>query len=589
MPPPRRLLASLAALTAASLAAAQEPPAKAADPEQELVAALGGEKPFLRGEYKTVRAAFAKYFEEKFADDIQAAFGDDHAAITAWLNANPEVKETFYTAIDPEADIVHRALEIFRDLYKLGPDKLKAYPNVAIAVAVVWDDPKAVYDYRGHQVRTKSILPEGVAKVGPVENYEYLTRTEGPLKAAAQALPWEFLAHVVNHRTPDEERDWAVKNYLRRRAGIGLAYKDVEYDVGMLKTQSKVCKLNDQPYTLPSIRQHGGVCAMQADFAARVAKSLAVPAEYVRGEANSGGLHAWVMWVEVRSIAGGKIDFALASEGRYFGDQYYVGTLEDPTTGKEITDRDMERRLTFLGQAPQNARQADLLMRAFPVVRDKKHLTASQQFDYLRRVRDVFPSAERTWLTLAKMTRDGKQKDAATAAVWADQALTIFAKFPDFSWRLADDLLTPVKDRGSRARLFERLVKNYEELGRPDLACEARLKLVEYQVAAKEWKRAADGLAQTVRKFPAEGRYVPRMMEKLQEVCAAKEFRGGTDQLAKFYLEILPKVPKTRGDEVSQYCVKMHEQALEFLRAHNKPKEAALVEAQLDRLRRGKG
>ncbi len=35
--------------------------------------------------------------------------------------------------------------------------------------------------------------------------------------------------------------------------------------------------------------------------------------------------------------------------------------------------------------------------------------------------------------------------------------------------------------------------------------------------------------------------------------------------------------------------VKMHEQALEFLRAHNKPKEAALVEAQLDRLRRGKG
>jgi glycosyltransferase involved in cell wall biosynthesis len=42
------------------------------------------------------------------------------------------------------------------------------------------------------------------------------------------------------------------------------------------------------------IREHGGVCAMQADFAARVAKSLGVPAEYVGGEANSGGLHAWL-------------------------------------------------------------------------------------------------------------------------------------------------------------------------------------------------------------------------------------------------------------------------------------------------------
>lgn len=586
MPYVRCLLAGLFALAAAPLAA-QEP--KAADPEQELVAALAGEKPFLRGEYKVVRAAFARYFERKFADDIKTAYGDDHAAVTAWLDANPEVKETFFAAIDPAADDVRRALEIFRDLYKLGPDRLKAYPDVAIAVAVTWDDPKAVYDYRGHQVRTKSHLPDGVMAVGPVENYEYLTTADGPLKSAAQTLPWEFLVHVVNHRTPAEERDWAKANYLKKRAGVGRSYQDVEYDGVMLKTKSEVCKLNDQPYTLPSIKRHGGVCAMQADFAARVAKSLAVPAEYVRGEANLGGLHAWVMWVEVKSAAGGKIDFALLSEGRYFGDQYFVGTLDDPKTGKEMTDRDLERRLTFLGQSPLAARQADLLMRAFPVVKEKKSLTTAQQLDYLRRVRDVFPSSERAWLTLAEMTRDGRQLDRATAARWADQALTIFVKFPDFSWRIADDLLTPVTDRGSRARLFERLVTSYEGLGRPDLACEARLKLVGYQVESKDWVRAATGLEQTVRKFPAEGRYVPKMMEKLREVCEAEGFRGGADRLAKFYLELLPRIPKARGDEVSRYSVTMHEQALEFLKAHNKPKEAAAVEAQLDRLRRGRG
>jgi hypothetical protein len=583
MPGPRTLLAVVLTLAAAPLAA-QEP--KAADPEQELVATLAGEKPFLRGEYKVVRAAFARYFERKFADDIKAAFGDDHAAVTAWLDANPEVKETFYAAIDPDADDVRRALEIFRDLYKLGPDKLKAYPDVAIAVAVTWDDPKAVYDYRGHQVRTKSHLPDEVAKVGPVENYEYLTAADGPIKTAAQALPWEFLVHVVNHRTPADERDWAKANYLKRRAGVGASYQDVRYDEVMLKTKSEVCKLNDQPYTLPSIKQHGGVCAMQADFAARVAKSLAVPAEYVRGEANFGGLHAWVMWVEVKSAAGGRIDFALLSEGRYFGDQYFVGTLEDPKTGKVITDRDLERRLTFLGQSPLAARQADLLMRAFPVVKEKKSLTTAQQLDYLRRVRDVFPSSERAWLTLAEMTRDGRQPDRATAARWANQALTIFAKFPDFSWRIADDLLTPITDRGARARLFERLVAGYEGLGRPDLACEARLKLVGYQVEGKEWARAAAGLEQTVRKFPAEGRYVPKMMAKLREVCEADGFRGGADRLAKFYLELLPRIPKARGDEVSRYCVRMHEQALEFLRAANKPKEAARVEQLLSRLGR---
>jgi hypothetical protein len=123
-------------------------------------------------------------------------------------------------------------------------------------------------------------------------------------------------------------------------------------------------------------------------------------------------------------------------------------------------------------------------------------------------------------------------------------------------------------------------------LGRPDLACEARLKLVGYQLDAKDHRRAFDGLANTVRKFPAEGRYVPRMTEKLQEV--AKGFKGGPDLLARFYLEVLPKVPARRGDELSKYCVAMHEQAIAFLKDNGKAKEAALVEQNLARVKGGK-
>ena len=574
------LLACAASFSAAGLAVAQTP--SPADPDEALVQALSDTKPFLRGEYKLVRAAFAAHFARKHADDLKAGFGDDHAALTAWLDANPDARDLLYTAVDPDADDARQVLAVFRDLWKADADRVKAFPNVAVAVAVTWDRPRAVYDYRGHQVRTKSTLPDGVMGVGPAANFDHLTKADGPVKAAAQYLPWEFLVHVVNHRTPADERAWVAKNYLRRRAGIGTSYKDVEYDTEMLRTQSQVCKLNGHPYTLPSILRHGGVCAMQADFAARVAKSLAVPAEYVRGESNSGGLHAWVMWVEVRSAQKDRIDFALLSEGRYLGDQYYVGTLTDPKTGREMTDRDMERRLTFVGQAPQNARQADLLMRAFPAVRDRKEMTTAQQTAYLQRVLDVFPSDERAWLALAELGEE-KKLTGATASALMDKAATVFQNFPDFSWRLAGDLLTPVTDRVSRARKYELLVKRYETVGRPDLACEARLALVGYQAEAKDWQRAAVGLAQTIRKFPAEGRYVPKMMEKLQEVC--KQYRGGTDLLAKFYLEILPQVPKTRGDEVSQYCVSMHEQAAAFFKANSKPREAALVDQQLAVLR----
>ncbi len=58
--------------------------------------------------------------------------------------------------------------------------------------------------------------------------------------------------------------------------------------------------------------------------------------------------------------------------------------------------------------------------------------------------------------------------------------------------------------------------------------------------------------------------------------------------MAKFYLEILPRVPPRRGDEVSEYCVKLHEQAIAYLKEHNKPKETAAVEQSLARVGGGK-
>lgn len=580
------------ALLAASLAALAVPcSATDADPDQHLIDLVSGpggfkDKAFAQGEYKHVRKAFATYFEAKHGTALKSSLGEDASALFEFLNANPEIKETLLTSIDPETDNLPEAMAIFRDLWKADPALVKENDELAIAVAVVLDNPRGVYDHRGHQIRTRSILPDGVMKVDAMDNFRYALDRKSKLKGPQQQLPWEFLVHTVNHKTPIDERDWAVANYLKRRTGIGSIYKEIVYDQVMLKTQSKMCKLNDKPYTLASIKEHGGVCAMQADFAARVAKSLGVPAEYVGGEAASGGLHAWVMWVEVRGIQKDAVSFSLESYGRYFGDNYYVGTLLDPKTGKKITDRELERRLTAVGNAPQSSRQADLLMRAFPVIRDKKDLSTRQQLAYLNRVLALYPMCDAAWLELAALHRDGKLTDAAEATRLVNKALFTFARFPDFSWQVVADLLTPQKDKAYRTQTFEKMATAYENLGRPDLACEARLKLVDYQADSKEEadrRKAFNGLAQTVRKFPDEGRYVPRMVTRMQEV--AKGIKGGDNLMAKFYLEILPKVPARRGDEISAYCVKLHEQAIEYLKDVKKTKEAAIVEQSLARVK----
>jgi len=571
--------------------AAQSPVRAADDADQlliDLVIGPGGfhDKAFAKGEYKHVRKAFANYFEAKHGAMLKENLGADGGPLFDFLNANPEAKETLFTAIDPAEDTPAAAMSVFCDLWKADPAAVKAHDELAVAVAVVWDNPRGVYDYRGHQVRTKSTLPDGVMQISALDNFKYALDRQAKLKGPQQQLPWEFLIHTVNHRTPLDERDWAVANYLRRRSGIGTIYKEIIYDKEMLRTQSRVCKLNDKPYTLASIKENGGVCAMQADFAARVAKSLGVPAEYVGGEANSGGLHAWVMWVEVKGVQKDTVAFALESYGRYFGDNYYIGTLLDPKTSKKISDRELERRLTAVGNAPHSSRQADLLMRAFSIVREKKDLSTKQQLAYLNKVLVLYPMCDAAWLELAALHRDGKLTDAQEATRLVNKALLTFAKFPDFSWKVVADLLTPQKDKAYRTQTFEKMVAAYETLGRPDLACEARLKLVDYQADARDHKKAFNGLAFTVRKFPDEGRYVPRMISRMQEV--AKDIKGGDNLMARFYLEILPRVPARRGDEVSEYCVKLHQQAIDYLQEAKKPKEAAAVEQSLARVKGAK-
>src|SRR5262245_24688312 len=319
-------------------------------------------------QYKNVRGICSKVFEAKFKDEIKSAYGDDFEAINAWFEKQKDLKEEFYTAIDEKKDKVPQVLRIFHELWKKSPENVGKYSNLAIAVAVVWDDPRGgVYDYRGHQVRTKSTLPPSYGKMTPLECFQYFVEKQKDLKGKEafdrlQLFPWEFLVYVVDHVTPVEERQWAIQKYVAKRPMIGKIYSDVESDKEMQRTHRQGSRLNGKHYNPPSILEVGGVCAMQADFAARVGKSIMVPAAYVGGESSFQGLHAWVMWVEVKSITAKKIDFSLESHGRYLGDNYYTGNLRDPQTGDKILDRDMERRLSSVALDRTGKRQAELGM-----------------------------------------------------------------------------------------------------------------------------------------------------------------------------------------------------------------------------------
>jgi hypothetical protein len=559
----------------------------AGDPDQLVVELYTKSKLLDKKEYKAVRAAFAKRFETKYLEQIKTAYGDDYDAFAKWLDDNPDIKEDFYTAINEENDNLDLALKLFKDIWKKWPEKFKQYYNLAIATAVVWDGPKNVYDYRGHQVRTHSTLPSEVMQIGPMDNFQYFLDNESTMQKRAELLPWEFLVYMVNNRTPINERKWSQKEYLNKRAMIGQCYKDVPYDTEMLRSKSKNCKLEGQEYNLANIRSCGGVCAMQADFAARVAKSIGVPGEFVWGEGNNNDLHAWIMWVEVKNVVKDKVDFKLESYGRYGDMQFYTGKLKDPQTGEDIIDRDMELRLSVVGYERIAKRHAELIMRAYPLICDKQNLDTKGKLNYLDKCLAICPYNEAAWLALAKMSRNDelKKEHLSTMMSHADKLLKTFTNFPDFTWKVLEDLLALQKNQSERSKLFDRLVHLYENAGRPDLACEARIQLADYQVEAKKFQDAANGIANTIRKFPDEGRYVPKMMEKLQEVC--KQYKGGTDLLGSFYLELLPHIKPSRAGEVSKYCVNMYKQAIAFFQENKKDMIAADLSNKLAKIERG--
>jgi hypothetical protein len=570
-------------------------PADSPEPDKAIEGLYDSGKLFDRKEYKTVRAAFAQRFEDVHRDTITRAWGADHGPLSAWLKEHVDLREEFFTALDERHDDLHAALALFRDLWKASPERVAANPALAIATAVVWDRPDwragkggGVYDYRHHQVRTKSTLPDGLA--GAKDNFDYVIDNDKALGGLPRMLPWEFLVYVVDHKTPIAERKWAHKYYLSRRGKVASWHQDIKYDKGMLEYEQSKGKrgrppaLSGHAYTLENIKKCGGVCAQQADFAARVGKSLGQPSMYVAGESSYRGWHAWVMWVQVAKpagskapAAGGKVRFTLVSDGRTRGferDLFYTGWVTDPQTGEKLLDRDMDRRLWTVGQGPEAKRQADLAMRAYPGLRDRKGLDTAARIAYLDRVLRVSPYNEQAWVELASMAKAGELPRAGIGTPRARSSTLVksFAAYPDFVWRISADMLAGDPSAAERLKHLQLVGGMCEKAGRPDLTCAARLKITEELATQKKWKDAASGLNRIVRKYTTEGRYVPRLMQELEKVC--DEYPAAVNATAQLYVDMAPALyVHYRGE--GPFVAKVLQQASAFIDGRNLTKYSA--------------
>lgn len=528
-------------------------------------------KLFDRKSFPEIRKVHAELTAEKFAEEIKTEWGDEDSGILKWMNdpKNIGYRELFFLVLDPKNDDVPKVLRLMRQIYEKYPEKFAEFTELAIAVAVVWDNENGIEGSPTGQHRS---VPAS-KQLGALENFEfYSTLPEKADKTVARMLkffPVEFLCLVVNHRTPLKDRQWVYDSgYTEKRSKIGDVYGEVPYDGGMLKGEAP--KLTGIEHTLPNQKLYGGVCSCQADFASRLGKTTAIPTFQAGGANKFGGAHAWVMYASIQDTYRAGFRFTFESTGRYLGDHYYVGGTVDPHLGRGTTDRELALKLSCIGRDQNAYYQTSLIMDAYATMADRLKWETKEKLDFLVSVINFYPGCTEAWRVIAIMARQGEfstKTDMKKYYSLLDSMFGTFSEFPDFTWTVFDDLTCFEAVRPRRGEFYGRLFRFYEDRERPDLACKARLRFAQYLAEDEKFGEAVRGLAGTCLMFPEEGNFLPEIVNQME--IYAKDIPQAQKYLVGFYEEFLPQIPQKRGSEVSSYCLSMYERGIKIFEANN--------------------
>jgi len=271
-----------------------------------------------------------------YIDRAESVSLDKHGMseeLKEWFAQNAKIRTAFFESISPIYDNIPEVIKIFNHLRKDNEAKLKKFFHLAIAIAIVWDDPDSITSSR-----YDCIWGFDKSQFQPHQAYEDIfayfcnKSVQSTLKFKPDKLRWPLLVHLVDMDISKEELYWARKKFYAQKNKIQNTYSLIQYDYQKLSTKKP--NIGDRPYTLQNILKYNGICGDQAHFSSRVAKSIGIPAMKVSGDGRYGGSHAWLGY-----LAAYKGDPKLLFSGRYRGDMYYTGEVFDPQTRTALLDR----------------------------------------------------------------------------------------------------------------------------------------------------------------------------------------------------------------------------------------------------------
>jgi hypothetical protein len=280
----------------------------------------------------------------------------------AWLMVRPSILAAFNDTVQRQ-DKVGDALQQWRVIWNDDPDNREKLANLAIACALVFDEPvrinPAIYgEVDQSQSGSSTRSSAGPTEASALARYRFFRDSEkkGSLKAPLDQLTPGELVWVVDAPVPDSELVWAQKYVNFSRRDWGRAYGHIRYRMDRATQGVNPYKA----YTLSEIEKEGGICGDQAYFAAISAKANGIPAMVIGGVGDRGG-HAWFGYYI------GRNQWNLDT-GRY-ADNYAAGTTNHPQTGASIKEHEL-RQFTDPARRTADFRQSERLVELASLLRD---------------------------------------------------------------------------------------------------------------------------------------------------------------------------------------------------------------------------
>jgi hypothetical protein len=386
------------------------------------------------------------------------------------LGGNTELRRIFLENLDPKDDR-QAAIRILIRLQKEAPAEIKELPALAVALALVFDQPFPT-DWPHGQTGSATIPKEDVDVVVRMKEMAE-ERRKGVYLTNLRDYKVSELKFIIDHPLKHSEFEWARKNINNNLTNFRGTYFLVRYDSSRLKPPSQP-NWAGAIYTLEQIRSTGGICADQAYFTAIVGKAKGVPTLFFLGLTEDAG-HGWVGYMD--SPGNWRTDCG-------DGGITVVGNARDPQTGGLISDSAFEffskRNERSIGY--RRAQFLTDLATAFPDERidDWANLALKAKLDYL-------PAWRHLGLRMASDNIDPEKQ----ITFWKD-FVNRFSKYPEIELEGLGELIKLAQIKGDR-QMEESLRKQQVKRNRGnryDISIAAAYKSLTAKCESGDWEGA---------------------------------------------------------------------------------------------------